>query len=270
MSACTDVSRVAGTYHRSKGGPAAPTSASTESGDLSAEQLKSVAPAHPAQPVVAEARAARGPRAGGRTGRAGSGSPTPAAPGRRARRRDSWSRGNAAISSKKSVNAMVVSRCTRSKSSASRQEAVVLGGAEVRDHGGQPRVPLHQGPHRAGTGVVVPDRSAARVHDDRRAGLGEHAPGVVEQRVEQVEVPDLHVHLEHLGAGGDRLGDVPGDALLGVEGRGRQALGDGGGEVGGPVVEVRRDARAVRVGQRREPAYAERAELPTRSSSSPR
>ncbi len=86
------------------------------------------------------------------------------------------------------------------------------------------------------------------------------APGAVQQRVVEPELPHLSVHLEHLGADGHQLADVPSDTLLGVEGRRAQRLGHLVCEARRPVVEVRRDARPVRVGQRSEPSYAERAQ----------
>ncbi len=123
---------------------------------------------------------------------------------------------------------------------------------------GQPRDAGEQPRQRCRAGEVVADRAGAGVHHDRRAGVLEHAPDRVEQRVVEVELPHLQVHLEDLDAGGDERRDVRRRLGLGVERRRPQRLRHVGAEAGRPVVEVRRDARLVRVGQRREPAYAHR------------
>jgi hypothetical protein len=104
------------------------------------------------------------------------------------------------------------------------------------------------------------------VHDDRRAGVLERAPDVVEQRVVEVELPHLHVHLEHLDARVDQLGDVRRASGSGKNVADHRHSGTSAAKAARPVVEVRRDAGLVRVGQRREPAYAEARSSSTRSS----
>ena len=107
-------------------------------------------------------------------------------------------------------------------------------------------------------GEVVADRHRSGVHEDRHVGVLEQPPRFVEQRVVEVELRHLQVQLEQLDAGVDQLSDVRRDALLGEERARPDHLGHVGRERARPVVEVRRDARLVRVGQRREPAYAHR------------
>ena len=137
------------------------------------------------------------------------------------------------------------------------EELGVLRGTHVRDHRGQPRVPLEHAAQRVGPGELVADRPGTGMDDHRRAGLGDHAPDLVEHRVVEVEVPHLHVHLEHLDPGRDQVRDVRRRLRLRVERRRPQALRHPLGEAARPVVQVARDPRPVRVGQRAEPAYAE-------------
>ena len=80
--------------------------------------------------------------------------------------------------------------------------------------------------------------------------VGDQPPGLVEQRVVDVEPADLDVDLEDLGAVGDPLADVRRRAWLGVE-RGRpQRLGHPVGEAGCPVVEELGHIGLVGVGKR--------------------
>jgi len=55
------------------------------------------------------------------------------------------------------------------------------------------------------------------VDDHVRAGVLEQCPHVVEQPVTGVELPHLHMHLEHLRTGVEARAYVVGDARLGVE-----------------------------------------------------
>jgi hypothetical protein len=112
-----------------------------------------------------------------------------------------------------------------------------------------------------GSGELVADRAGPDVDDRRRAGVLDHPERLVEQGVVEAELPHLRVQLEDLDAVLDEVGHVGGGTRLGVERRRSQALGDAGREVSRPVVEVGRDAGAVGIGQRREPSYAERAQL---------
>jgi hypothetical protein len=98
------------------------------------------------------------------------------------------------------------------------------------------------------------------VHHDRGAGVLEQAPCVVQQRVAHVERADLDVDLEDLGACLEPALDVRRRARLRVERGAAQAPRGVVGEVGRPGVEELRHVRLVRVGQRREPVYAEAAE----------
>ena len=133
--------------------------------------------------------------------------------------------------------------------------------AHVRHHHRQLRVPLEHPRRRRVAGVVVADRRVARVHDHGGAGLGEQRPRRVQRRVVEVELPHLHVHLPDLHPGGDPVGDVRRHVVLRVERRRPQRLRDVALEAGRPLVEVARDARPVGVGQGREPAHPERAQL---------
>ena len=161
----------------------------------------------------------------------------------------------------KSVNTIVVSRWTPSYSVARSRKASLSGDprcattstsrgnrASSRAIDAGPVKSLPTGPEPACTTTGVPR-------------VGEHAPHLVEQRVVEVELPHLQVHLEHLDAGCDQLADVRRRLRLGVERRRPQRLRHVGGEAARPLVEVRRYPGLVRVRQRREPAHPERAQL---------
>ncbi len=140
-----------------------------------------------------------------------------------------------------------------------REELGVLGGAGVRDHEPQPRVPRQEGRDGGRPGVGGRDGTAAGVQHHGGARLGDQAPGLVEQRVGDVEAADLDVHLEDLDRG-EPPGDVRRGSLLGVERAADGRLGHPRGEAGRPVVEPLGHARLVRVGQRGEARDAERAQ----------
>ena len=89
-----------------------------------------------------------------------------------------------------------------------------------------------------------------------------HVPGRLEQRVVEPELPHLGVQLEHLDAGVNERLDGRADVRLGVERRRAQALGHAARRSSAAQsLRYAGDAGLVRVGQRAEPAYAERAQL---------
>ena len=99
------------------------------------------------------------------------------------------------------------------------EELRVLRGAGVGDHQRQPRVAGQQVGHRLRAGERASPPGRCRRGGRRGAGVGQQSPRLVEQRVADVERPDLHVHLPHLDAGGQPGGDVRRDVGLGEEGR---------------------------------------------------
>ena len=194
------------------------------SGD-EAEQPDAVVPADVAQPVVAEAEPGEALElvgVGVRDGREvaaeqhlGLEVDAAAAAGRG---------GYGASASKKSVNTIVVSRWTRSWVSARSRNSAYSGApmcamtavsrgnrASTRRSGSGPVNSLPTGPEPAWITIGVPASSS-------------DPPDRVEQRVVEVELPHLHVHLEHLDAGAEQLVDVRRGLRLGVERRRPQRL----------------------------------------------
>ena len=141
-----------------------------------------------------------------------------------------------------------------------RQERGVLGHAHVGDDGWQGRVPREHLAEDLRSGERPWHGPAAAVHDDRHAGVREHAPHLVQQRVTRIEGADLDVHLDQLDTVAQRLLDVRRSRRLGVAGRGVHDIVVLAGKVARPGVEPAGHAGSVRVDQRRERPDPHRAQ----------
>ncbi len=161
---------------------------------------------------------------------------------------------------KKSVNTIVVSSRTRSWSSASRRNRTTSGApmcatttgsrgcrASSRCIDAGPVKSLPTGPEPACTRIGT-SASSSSPHTSSSSGSS------------RWNSPTCRCSLNSSTPAADQLSDVRRHAVLREERRRPQHLGHVGGEGARPVVEVGRHAGLVGVGQRREAAYAHRAQ----------